>query len=81
MHKNKQMEIESLVFRKIVKHFQERTDVQNIDVMDVAGFCRNCLSRWYEESSYEIGTEISNEEARNKVYGMPYSEWKKKYQI
>ena len=79
--KNKEIEIEAAVFRKMVKHFQENSDVQNIDVMNVAGFCRNCLSRWYEESSSEIGKEMSNEEAREKVYGMPYGEWKEKYQI
>ena len=81
MKKNKEMEIEAAVFRKMVKHFQDNPDIQNIDVMNIAGFCRNCLSRWYEESSFEIGNQISNEEARNKVYGMPYSEWKEKYQI
>ena len=81
MKKNKEMEIEAAVFRKMVKHFQDHPDVQNIDVMNIAGFCRNCLSRWYEESSLEIGKEISNEEARKIVYGMPYSEWKEKYQI
>ena len=80
MDKNKQIEIEAAVFRKMIKHFQERLDVQNIDVMNVAGFCRNCLSRWYEESSFDAGEKISREEARDKVYGMPYSEWKEKYQ-
>ena len=81
MNKNNEMEIEAAVFRKMVKHFQDHPDVQNIDVMNIAGFCRNCLSRWYEESSLEIGQEISNEEARKIVYGMPYGEWKEKYQI
>ena len=81
MNKDEETEIEAAVFRKMIKHFQEHSDVQNIDVMNVAGFCRNCLSRWYEESSSEIGMEISNEEARERVYGMPYSEWKEKYQI
>ena len=80
MNKNEETEIEAAVFRKMVKHFQEHSDVQNIDVMNVAGFCRNCLSRWYEESSSEIGMDITNEEARERVYGMPYSEWKEKYQ-
>ena len=81
MNKNNEMEIEAAVFRKMVKHFQDHPDVQNIDVMNIAGFCRNCLSRWYEEYSLEIGKEISNEEARKIVYGMPYSDWKEKYQI
>ena len=81
MNKDDETKIEAAVFRKMIKHFQKHSDVQNIDVMNVAGFCRNCLSRWYEESSSEIGMEISNEEARERVYGMPYSEWKEKYKI
>ena len=81
MDKNKEIKIEAAVFKKMIKHLQEHSDVQNIDIMNTAGFCRNCLSRWYEESSSEIGESISKEEAREKVYGMPYSEWKKKYQI
>ena len=81
MDKNKEIEIEAAVFRKMIKHFQERSDIQNIDVMEAAGFCRNCLSRWYEESSSEIGALISKGEAREKVYGMPYETWKEKYQI
>ena len=72
MNKNEETEIEAAVFRKMIKHFQEHSDVQNIDVMNVAGFCRNCLSRWYEESSFDAGEKISREEARDKVYGMPY---------
>ena len=80
MNKNEETEIEAAVFRKIIKHFQEHSDIQNIDVMNIAGFCRNCLARWYEESSSEVGTGVSNEEAREKIYGMPYSEWKEKYQ-
>ena len=78
MNKDEETEIEAAVFRKMIKHFQEHSDVQNIDVMNVAGFCRNCLSRWYEESSSDIGREISNEEARERVYGMPNNECKKK---
>ena len=81
INKDDETEIEAAVFRIMIKHFQELSDDQNIDVMNVAGFCRNCLSRWYEESSSDIGREISNEEARERVYGMPYSEWKEKYQI
>ena len=81
MDKNKEIQIEAAVFRKMIKHFQERLDVQNIDIMNTAGFCRNCLSRWYAESSSEIGESISKEEAREKVYGMSYNEWKEKYQI
>ena len=81
MDKNKKIEIEAAVFRKMVKHFQERTDVQNIDVMETSGFCRNCLSRWYEESSNDIGVEVSKEGAREIIYGMSYLDWKDKYQI
>ena len=81
MDKNKKIEIEAAVFRKMVKHFQERTDVQNIDVMETSGFCRNCLSRWYTESSIDVGAEVSKEDAREIVYGMPYDKWKEKYQI
>ena len=64
----------------MVKHFQEHTDIQNIDVMNVAGFCRNCLSRWYEESSIEVGEKMSKDDAREVIYGMPYAEWKEKHQ-
>ncbi len=81
MEKNKEIKIEAAVFKKMIKHLQEHSDVQNIDIMNTAGFCRNCLSRWYEESSSEIGESISKEEAREKVYGMPYDKWKEKYQI
>ena len=81
LDKNKQMEIESAVFKKMIKHFQERTDVQNIDVMETSGFCRNCLSRWYEEASVEVGEVLSKEDAKKIIYGMPYDIWKEKYQI
>ena len=81
MDKNKEIKIEAAVFKKMIKHLQEHSDVQNIDIMNTAGFCRNCLSRWYEESSSKIGESISKEEAREKVYGMPYDKWKEKYQI
>tara|TARA_B110000483_G_scaffold242974_1_gene330685 strand:- start:144 stop:401 length:258 start_codon:yes stop_codon:yes gene_type:complete len=80
LDKNKEKEIEAAVFRKMVKHFQEHTDIQNIDVMNVAGFCRNCLSRWYEESSVEVGEKMSKDDAREVIYGMPYAEWKEKHQ-
>ena len=80
MLSDKKIEIQAAAFRKIVSHFQERTDVQNIDIMDLAGFCRNCLSRWYQESSLELGEEISKDEARELIYGMPHKEWKEKYQ-
>ena len=80
MISDKKIEIQAAAFRKIVNHFQERTDVQNIDIMNLAGFCRNCLSRWYQESSLELGEEISKDEARELIYGMPHKEWKEKYQ-
>jgi len=73
-------EIEAAVFRRLVSHLRERTDVQNIDMMNLAGFCRNCLSNWYREAADERGFEISKEQARELVYGMPYDEWKAKYQ-
>ena len=73
-------EIEAAVFRRLVKHFQERTDVQNIDVMNLAGFCRNCLSKWYVAEAGERGVEVDYEAAREMVYGMPYAEWKAAYQ-
>mgnify|MGYP001177544622 CR=1 FL=1 len=72
MEIDKKTQIEAAAFRKLVEHFQDRTDVQNIDIMDLAGFCRNCLSRWYQESSVELGNDISKGDAREIIYGMPY---------
>lgn len=72
--------IEAAVFRKLLDHLRENTDVQNIDLMNLAGFCRNCLSKWYLEASENIGQEISYDEAKEIVYLMPYKEWKEKYQ-
>jgi hypothetical protein len=74
------LELEAAAFRALVKHLRERTDVQNIDLMELAGFCRNCLSRWYREAAEERGIEIADAAAREIVYGMPYEEWKSKYQ-
>ncbi len=73
-------ELEAAAFRRLVKHFRERTDVQNLDVMNLAGFCRNCLSKWYRAEATERGIEMSDAEARETIYGMPYDEWKAKYQ-
>jgi len=73
-------EIEAAAFRRLVQHLRERTDVQNIDLMNLAGFCRNCLSRWYREAAAERGVEIADPAAREIVYGMPYEEWKAKHQ-
>jgi uncharacterized protein len=76
----KRVEIEAAAFRRLVQHFRERTDVQNLDVMNLAGFCRNCLSKWYRAAAAERGVEISDPDAREEIYGMPYDEWKAKYQ-
>ena len=73
-------EIEAQVFRDLVQHLRERTDVQNIDLMNLAGFCRNCLSKWYRAAAEQQGIELSYDDAREIVYGMPYDEWKATYQ-
>jgi hypothetical protein len=73
-------ELEAAAFRRLVEHLRERTDVQNIDLMNLAGFCRNCLSRWYREAAAERGVEMPDQAAREIVYGMPFAEWKAKYQ-
>ncbi len=73
-------ELEAAAFRRLLQHLSERTDVQNIDMMNLAGFCRNCLSRWYQEAANERGLEMTKEESRAIVYGMPYEEWRAKYQ-
>lgn len=72
--------LEAAAFRRLVSHFRERTDVQNIDVMNLAGFCRNCLAKWYRAAAEERGIALTDPEAREIVYGMPYDEWKTKYQ-
>ncbi len=77
---NTRTQIEAAAFRRIVAHFQERTDVQNIDVMNVAGMCRNCISKWFMQAANERGVDLDKETAREHVYGMPYEEWKAKYQ-
>ena len=74
------VEIEAAAFRRLVQHFQDRTDVQNLDVMNLAGFCRNCLSKWYRAAALERGVELSDPDARAAIYGMPYEAWKAKYQ-
>ena len=75
-----QTELEAAAFRRLVSHLRERTDVQNIDLMNLAGFCRNCLSNWYMDAARESGLELEKPDARQIVYGMPYEEWKSKYQ-
>jgi len=73
-------EVEAAAFRRLVAHLQDRTDVANLDLMNLSGFCRNCLARWYREAAQERGVEISDAAAREIVYGMAHQEWKDKYQ-
>lgn len=73
-------EIEAAAFRRLVKHLGDNPDVQNIDLMNLAGFCRNCLSKWYRAEAHERGLEISDSAAREEIYGMPYEEWKALHQ-
>lgn len=80
MNNEKRLKIESEVLKKLISHLQKRTDVQNIDLMNLSGFCRNCLSRWYSEAANENGVELNKDDAREIVYGMPHSVWKDKYQ-
>ncbi len=75
-----QKELEAAVFQRLVNHLQNRTDVQNIDLMNLAGFCRNCLSNWYQEAAEEKGLNLEKSATREMVYGMPYETWKEKYQ-
>lgn len=77
---NRQIEFEAAAFRRLVQHLRERHDVQNIDLMNLAGFCRNCLSNWYREAAEEAGVLLSKDQSREIVYGMPYEDWKEKYQ-
>ena len=80
MDDNTKKGLQSATFEKLINHLRKRKDVQNIDLMDLAGFCRNCLSKWYREEAEKKGITITDPEAREHVYGMPYSEWKEKYQ-
>ena len=75
-----QTELEAAAFRRLVAHLQERTDTQNIDLMNLAGFCRNCLAKWYKAAAEDKGLEVDYDQAREHIYGMPYNEWKEKYQ-
>ena len=77
---NMNEKIEAAAFRKLLQHLKERTDVQNIDLMNLAGFCRNCLSKWYKSASEEHGENLTYEKAKEIIYDMPYEEWKTKYQ-
>ena len=73
-------ELEAAAFRRLVAHLRERTDVQNIDLMNLAGFCRNCLANWYKDAAEDHGLTLSKEDSREIVYGMPYAEWQRKHQ-
>ena len=80
INKNKKLEIEAATFRRLLEHLRVHTEVQNIDLMNLADFCRNCLSKWYKSAAEERGVKIDYENARQIIYGIPYQEWKKKYQ-
>jgi uncharacterized protein len=80
MDDRRRLEVEAATFRRLVEHLQSRTDVQNIDLMHLAGFCRNCLSKWYRAAAQEQGETLELDEVREMVYGMPYADWKAKYQ-
>jgi uncharacterized protein len=80
MDETKKAEIEAAAFRHLVAHLRERTDVQNIDLMELAGFCRNCLSTWLLEAADEQGVSLSKDQAKEMIYGMPYEAWKAKFQ-
>ena len=78
--KNEKIILEAATFRRLIDHLQKNTDLQNIDLMNLAGFCRNCLSKWMVEEAEKKKVKLNYEEVRNEIYGMNYSEWKKKYQ-
>ena len=80
MNENEKKEIQSASFKRLLEHLNERKDVQNIDLMNLSGFCRNCLSRWYSEAAEETGLKVDKDRAKEIVYGMPHSVWKEKYQ-
>ena len=80
MTPQQQLELEAAAFRRLVAHLRARTDVQNIDLMNLAGFCRNCLSKWYKAAADDLGLEVTPDQAREEIYGMPYADWKAKYQ-
>ena len=80
MNDNTKKELQSAAFERLIQHLRERKDVQNLDLMNLAGFCRNCLSKWYREEAQNKGIEITDQNAREHIYGMPYSEWKKNNQ-
>ena len=81
LNKETETELEAAVFRRLLEHLRTRSDVQNIDLMNLAGFCRNCLSNWYQEAAAERGLTVAKEAARERVYGMPYDEWRALHQM
>ena len=80
LSKEQQTELEAAAFRRLVQHLRDRDDVQNIDMMNLAGFCRNCLSNWYRDAALDVGLDLSKEASREIVYGMPYEDWKNLHQ-
>jgi hypothetical protein len=80
MNESTRTEVEAAAFRRLLEHFRTHTDVQNIDVMNLAGFCRNCLAKWYRAEAEARGEALSDDQAKELVYGMPYAEWKARYQ-
>jgi hypothetical protein len=80
MDERTSIELEAAAFRRLLRHLDEHKEVQNIDLMNLAGFCRNCLAKWYRAAAAERGIDLSDETARKRVYGMPYAEWKANYQ-
>jgi uncharacterized protein len=80
LNEREELELEAAVLKRLLRHFDEHKEVQNIELMTLAGFCRNCLSKWFVEAAKERGLEVDLDSAREKIYGMPYSEWKERYQ-
>lgn len=81
MTEQQRIELEAATFRRLLEHLQGRPEVQNIDLMNLAGFCRNCLSKWYQAAADERGIELAGDEARERIYAMPYQQWKDQYQL
>ena len=81
LSETQQRDFEAAAFRRLVEHLRERTDVQNIDLMNLAGFCRNCLSNWYRDAANAAGVDLGKDESREIIYGMPYAEWQAKHQV
>ncbi|BAU76420.1 DUF1244 domain-containing protein [Metapseudomonas furukawaii] len=80
MTEQERLEIEAAAFRSLVQHLRNRPDVQNIELMNLAGFCRNCLSKWFKAAADDLGVDVTPDQAREEIYGMPYADWKAKYQ-